>query len=65
MGDKVTGGGWFEDHVHANIVWDMAAVVDPVEPEPEPEPEPDDGELLTTLYEIASLIDEAISLVGT
>jgi lysozyme len=60
VGDKVTGAGWFEDHIHANIVWDVTAVADPVEPPVEP------SENMTKLRSLLSLIrtkiDEALKL---
>lgn len=63
MGDKVTSGGWFEDHIHANIVWDMT-VVDPVVPpvEPPDEPSTDLTRLRALLAVIRTDIDAALKL---
>lgn len=64
VGDKVVGGGWFEDHVHANIVWDLNATVEPpVEPPPVEPPEEPSGDvvLLRSLLTVArNKLDEAL-----
>lgn len=65
VGDKVIGCGWFEDHIHANIVWDLNASVEPPEEPPVEPPEEPSGDvslLRTLLTEVRNKIDEALKI---